>query len=124
MKINEVQCPNCGSSETSPFKCYHTIHNGARQLLLYKSCNTSFSETSNTAMENIKSPISNVAAALMLRSEGLGLRATSRVLQSNKFTISEWDGASQSFYCKSTMWPKKFGTIQLQLCSDLFVGEV
>jgi len=42
-------------------------------------------------MENIKSPISKVAAALKLRSEGLGLRATGRVLQSNKRTIAEWE---------------------------------
>ena len=42
-------------------------------------------------MANIKSPISKVAAALRLRSEGLGLRATGRVLQSNKHTISEWE---------------------------------
>ena len=42
-------------------------------------------------MENIKSPISKVASALILRSEGLGLRATGRVLQANKRTIAEWE---------------------------------
>lgn len=92
MKTNDaLKCPSYGSLETSPFKCYHTVHNGTRQLLICKSCNTSFSETSNTAPENIKSPISKVAAALRLRSEGLGLRATDRVLQSNKRTSSEWE---------------------------------
>jgi len=42
-------------------------------------------------MENIKSPISKVASALRLRSEGVGLRATGRLLESNKRTISEWE---------------------------------
>jgi hypothetical protein len=42
-------------------------------------------------MEKIKSPISKIAAAMRLRSEGLGLRATGRVLQSNKGTIAEWE---------------------------------
>ncbi len=50
-----------------------------------------FSETHNTAMNNIKTPISKVASALRLRGEGLGLRATGRVLRSNKSTIALWE---------------------------------
>ena len=88
---NTLKCPNCASSDTSAFKNYNTVHNGNRQLFKCGSCNTTFSETSNTAMENIKSPISKVASALILRSEGLGLRATGRVLQANKRTIAEWE---------------------------------
>ncbi len=42
-------------------------------------------------MENLKTPISKVASALRLRSEGLGLRATGRVLNSNKSTIAKWE---------------------------------
>ena len=88
---NALKCPHCGSSDTATFKCYQTVHNGARQLFLCKNCHTSFSETSDTAMKNIKSSISKVASELRLRSEGLGLRATGRLLESNKRTISEWE---------------------------------
>nr|WP_320042585.1 hypothetical protein [uncultured Desulfobacter sp.] len=42
-------------------------------------------------MNNIKTPISKVASALRLRGEGLGLRATGRVLRSNKSTIALWE---------------------------------
>nr|WP_319392605.1 IS1 family transposase [uncultured Desulfobacter sp.] len=42
-------------------------------------------------MNNIKTPISKVASALRLRGEGLGLRATGRVLRSNKNTIALWE---------------------------------
>jgi hypothetical protein len=42
-------------------------------------------------MENIKSPISKVALALKMRSKGLGLRATGRVLRSDKHTITRWE---------------------------------
>jgi hypothetical protein len=42
-------------------------------------------------MENIKSPISKVALALKMRSEGLGLRATGRVLGADKHTITRWE---------------------------------
>lgn len=88
---NSLKCPNCNSSDTSKFKNYETVHNGERNLLICKNCDTCFSETCNTPMENLKTPISKVASALRLRSEGLGLRATGRVLQSNKRTITQWE---------------------------------
>jgi len=83
--------PMLWSSELSEFKTYETMHNGSRQLYICKGCSSCFSETFNTAMQDIKSPISKVASALKLRSEGLGLRATGRILQSNKRTIAEWE---------------------------------
>ena len=42
-------------------------------------------------MEGLKSPISKVALALKMRSEGLGLRATGRVLGSDKKTVTSWE---------------------------------
>lgn len=76
---NAPRCPSCSSSDTTPFRIYNTVHNGSRHLIRCETCNRLFAETSNTAMENLKTPISKVASALLLRSEGLGLRATGRV---------------------------------------------
>lgn len=73
------------------FKRYQTIHNGERHLLRCSNCEKVFSQTHNIAMERIKSPISTVAATLRLRSEGLGLRATGRILNSHKGTIAGWE---------------------------------
>ena len=42
-------------------------------------------------MENLKSPISKVASALKIRSEGMGLRATGRVMGVHKNTIGKWE---------------------------------
>ncbi len=42
-------------------------------------------------MENLKTPISKIASAIRLRGEGLSLRATGRVLDSNKSTITKWE---------------------------------
>ena len=42
-------------------------------------------------MENLKSPISKMASALKIRSEGMGLRATGRVMGTHKNTISKWE---------------------------------
>ncbi|MBF0589921.1 MAG: IS1 family transposase [Magnetococcales bacterium] len=73
------------------FLCYETVHNGDRRLHQCRSCKVCFSETRGTPMENLKSPISKVAGALKIRSEGLGLRATARVLGTHKRTIAEWE---------------------------------
>lgn len=42
-------------------------------------------------MQDIKSPISKVASALKIRSEGMGLRATGRILGMHKNTVSKWE---------------------------------
>jgi len=42
-------------------------------------------------MQCIKTPISEVAAALRLRGEEVGLRATARILGTQKNTIAEWE---------------------------------
>ncbi|MBF0416754.1 MAG: hypothetical protein HQL86_00690 [Magnetococcales bacterium] len=41
-------------------------------------------------MADLKSPISKVALAIKIRDEGMGLRATGRIIGSHKNTISEW----------------------------------
>ena len=86
-----LPCPACGSTDLRQYKRYLTLHNGYRLLLECNDCHDRFSETTGSPMENIKSPISKVALALKMRSEGLGLRATGRVLGSDKHTITRWE---------------------------------
>ena len=83
--------PKCHSTKNAKFKKYQTIHNGERHLYKCENCQLSFSETAGTPMEGIKSPISKVASVLKIRSEGLGLRATARVLGMNKKTVTAWE---------------------------------
>ena len=89
--LTELHCLECQSSEVKPFNKYSTVHNGYRQLLKCDECGNVFSETAGTPMQDIKSPISKVASVLKIRSEGMGLRATGRVLGMHKKTVSEWE---------------------------------
>ena len=84
-------CSHCQSTDVVIFKLYVTIHNGDRILHQCGGCGQTFSETHGTPMENLKSPISKVASALKIRSEGMGLRATGRVMGTHKNTISQWE---------------------------------
>jgi len=83
--------PACGSRDTTSHGHYETVHNGTRSLRACTSCGAVFSETTGTPMQGIKTPISKVAAALRLRGEGMGLRATARILDAHKNTIAEWE---------------------------------
>ena len=86
-----LPCPLCKSTDIRLYKRYQTLHNGSRFLFECNDCQNCFSETTGSGMENIKSPISKIALALKMRSEGLGLRATGRVLRSDKHTITRWE---------------------------------
>ena len=89
--LTELHCPECQSLKIEPFKKYNTVHNGERSLLKCEECDNVFSETAGTPMQDIKSPLSKVASALKIRSEGMGLRAAGRVLGIHKNTVSTWE---------------------------------
>jgi transposase-like protein len=84
-------CPNCNNSEIKCHKTYQTVHNGSKELNECKHCGKLFSETYGTPMEHLKSPLSLVASVIRVRSEGLGLRATSRCFGVHKNTVSQWE---------------------------------
>ena len=85
-------CPACGSRDTASHGHYETVHNGTRGLRACTTGGEDFSETTGASMQDIKTPISKVAAALRWRGEGLGLRATARILGAHKKTIQLSEG--------------------------------
>jgi len=92
MKLNHTDtCPDCESRNLKTHRTYETVHNGTRELHECKDCGTLFSETSGTPMEHLKSPLSQVASVIRVRSEGLGLRATARCFGIHKNTVAEWE---------------------------------
>ena len=84
-------CVYCDSTATKRVSSYTTIHNGDRDLYGCNVCGRSFSETAQTAMYGLKSSISKVASVLKLRGEGLGVRATGRVMGIHKNTVVDWE---------------------------------
>lgn len=84
-------CPLCHGADIGPSGNYQTKQNGPRKLLICRNCGHRFSETLGSPMAGLKAPLSQVCAAIRLRSEGLGLRATARVLNSYKRTIAHWE---------------------------------
>lgn len=91
-ELNQSEkCPKCGSTKTKIISHYRTVHNGSRRYYRCQECEQSFSETQGSPMAHIKSPLSKVASVFRVRSEGMGLRATARVFDIHKNTVSQWE---------------------------------
>lgn len=92
MKLNYADtCPSCGKENTKIHRTYETLNNGWRQLYKCNDCQSIFSETTGTPMQDLKTPISKIASVIRVRSEGLGLRATGRCFGVHKNTVSDWE---------------------------------
>ncbi|MDL1976627.1 MAG: IS1 family transposase, partial [Deltaproteobacteria bacterium] len=92
------KCPNCSSENVRFDYKYDTISNGSRQMLLCRDCRTSFSETKNTFLQNIRTPISEIWKVLKSRTEGTSLNATCRVFDIAKNTLLDWERKFSSLY--------------------------
>lgn len=84
-------CPDCESPELTVHSRYDTQSNGPRCIYQCQCCGVRFSETAGTPMENLKTPLSKIASAIALRSEGMGLRATGRLLGVSKREVTTWE---------------------------------
>jgi transposase-like protein len=69
------------------YESRRVVKNGKNQLgekliqrYLCKECGRRFNERSGTPMANLRTPLATISLAMEVRSEGLGLRATGRVL--------------------------------------------
>ncbi len=85
-------------------KCIHCesesiVKNGTKKLktnqvvqsYLCNSCHRRFNERSGTPMARLRTPLETVSMALKVRGEGLGVRATGRVVGKSASRIIAWE---------------------------------
>jgi len=90
MFLTQRHCPECNSKN---FKrhCRYTIKSGGtRTLFVCQDCGTYFSETKNTPLEGLKTPVSRVSLVLEAINDGMGLNAACRTFHIGKNTIKRW----------------------------------
>lgn len=61
------------------------------QTYLCKDCGRRFNERSGTPMARLRTSPETIALAMKVRSEGLGIRATGRVLEKSAGSIVTWE---------------------------------
>ena len=90
MSLTRRHCPEC-NSENVKRHCRYTIKSGeSRTLFLCKDCHDYFSETKNTPLEDLKTPVSRISLVLEAINDGMGLNAACRTFHVGKNTIKRW----------------------------------
>jgi hypothetical protein len=73
----------------------------AVQNYLCKGCGKRFNERTGTAMSMLRTPANVVSFALKMRTEGMGIRASGRVLEKSHTSIMRWE---QKLANQSQQW--------------------
>jgi transposase-like protein len=90
MTLTHIRCPYCNGKNVEEQSTY-TIKCGAPRTLYYcSSCERSFSETRNTPIAQLKTPIALVVQVLAALTEGVGINAATRLYGVSKNSIYRW----------------------------------
>lgn len=90
MPLSQQHCPEC-NSENFKRHCRYTIKSGEpRTLFVCQECGNYFSETKNTPLAGLKTPVSRVSQVLEAINEGMGLNAACRTFHVGKNSIKRW----------------------------------
>lgn len=88
----EIMCPRCGRPD-------EVVKNGSRRLrsagqvqrYLCRRCGGTWSARFGTALEGLRTAPERIASALHARTEGVGVRATARLIRTSPETIRRWE---------------------------------
>ena len=90
MPLTKNSCPKCHSEEIKPHCRYHVKSGEIRTLFVCQECRTYFSETKNTPLAELKTPVSRISQVLEALNEGMGLNAICRTFHVGKNTVKRW----------------------------------
>jgi transposase-like protein len=86
-----MQCFHCQSPKAIENGKYRLQDGSAIQHYLCKVCNKRLSDKTGTPMARLRTPTSLGSIALKMRGEGMGVRASSRVVDKSHSTILRWE---------------------------------
>lgn len=82
--------PYCQSQQVIENGKHHLQDGTPMQNYLCKTSSKRFSERTGTPVARLRTSTSTVSIALKMRSEGMGVRASGRVLDKSHSTILRW----------------------------------
>ena len=91
MELLQIKCPTCHAVVLQSHTTYPTQHHGRRIIYQCTHCPTYFSETKQTLMAGLKTPVSVIWQVVKARTEGMGLNAAARTFEKAKNTILAWE---------------------------------
>lgn len=86
-----MNCPNCQSQEVVKNGRTKRQDGSVVQKYLCQACTKQFNERTGTSMSRLRTSSLIVSAALNVRTEGLGIRATGREEGKSHSTVIRWE---------------------------------
>jgi transposase-like protein len=86
-----IRCPHCQSETAVKNGKVKLQDQSFQQRYLCQACKKRFNERTKTPMARLRTPVSLVSAAINVRTEGLGVRATGRSFGKSHGTIIRWE---------------------------------
>ncbi|ELS02560.1 hypothetical protein Xen7305DRAFT_00022750 [Xenococcus sp. PCC 7305] len=84
-------CPCCNTKEIHIHTHYKTQAHGPRTIYHCANCGIYFSETVETPLAGLKTPVSRIITILKARTDGMGLNATARTFSVSKKSVIDWE---------------------------------
>jgi transposase-like protein len=86
-----MNCVYCKGNKTVKNGTKTLKTNQVVQQSLCKDCQHRFNERSRTPMKRLRTPVETIEMAVKVRNEGLGVRATGRVVGKSASRITAWE---------------------------------
>lgn len=88
--FNEDCCPTCNSGNIHPHTTYTTKNGEERSIFHCQDCQDYFSETKNTPLAGLRTPLSKIILVIDALNDGMGINAAVRTFKVAKNTIYDW----------------------------------
>lgn len=86
-----MKCPKCENEQIVKNGKVNLKDKSRLQKYRCRACTQRFNERTGTPMARLRTPVKLVEMAIKARTEGMGVRATGRVLDKSHSTISRWE---------------------------------
>ena len=90
MALAQLRCTDCGGQNVNGYRTYTIKYGEQRTMYQCSSCGDSFSETKNTPIAHLKTPIAVIVQVLSALTEGVGINAATRLYGVSKNSIYRW----------------------------------
>lgn len=88
--LSTRRCPECNNDNFKAHTTY-TVNSGEERTIYHcQECASYFSETKNTPLEGLKTPLSRISTVLDAINDGMGLNAACRTFHVGKNSLKRW----------------------------------
>jgi transposase-like protein len=88
--FNQNCCPTCDSENIEIHTTYRTKNGEQRCIFHCQDCQEYFSETKNTPLAGLRTPLSKIITVIDALNDGMGINAAGRTFKVAKNTIYDW----------------------------------